>query len=252
MKPEENGAWPPPRKNSVAIRNMFSSVARRYDLANRVMSLGRDPFWRSTLARRVKVLEAPGRLLDLAAGTGDQIVAVKSVRPDMEVTGLDLSTVMMELARPKFAGLSPPAPVMVEGDALDLPFEGGRFDSVSISFGLRNIPARAELYRQVLRVLKPGGRFLVLEMYHDREDVFAPLIRLYMKKVVPLLGGRLISREREAYRYLVSSIMAFPRPEDLAAEMTAAGFESVAFRIYTFRTVMLVWGEKPAAAGAPG
>lgn len=239
-----------PRPSSVTIRNMFSSVAQRYDLANRVMSLGRDLFWREALARRVKILESPGRLLDLATGTGDQIVAIKRARPDMAVTGLDLSPAMVELAGPKFARLAPPRPEMLVGDALDLPFDDDSFDSVSISFGLRNITARAELYGQVLRVLKPGGRFLALEMYYDRQTPASPLVGFYLKNIIPVLGGRIVSREKEAYKYLVSSIMGFPRPEELAGEMTRAGFVSTAFLTYTFHVVMLVWGEKPAAVPA--
>lgn len=235
-----------PKVNSSAIKDMFGQVARRYDLANRVMSLGRDPFWRRALANRLKIVEAPGRLLDLAAGTGDQIVAAKKKFPNLEVTGLDLSAEMMRLAGPKFAALPGPAPEMLVGDALNLPFEPGSFDSVSISFGLRNIPDRAGVFSQVLRVLRPGGRFLVLEMYHDSESIFEPVVGFYLKKLIPFLGGRLISREKGAYRYLVSSIMGFPGPDKLMAEMKAAGFNELGCTSYTFNAVMLVWGQKPA------
>ncbi len=247
MSTAENQDPAGPPRGSVAIKNMFSSVARRYDLANRVMSLGRDLFWREALARRVTAPRGTGRLLDLAAGTGDQIVAVKRLRPDLAVTGLDLSPAMLELAAPKFAALAPPPPELLLGDALDLPFEAETFDAVSISFGLRNIKARPALYGEVLRVLKPGGRFLVLEMYHDRRTRTAPIIGFYLKTIIPVLGGRLVSREQEAYRYLTASILAFPRPEELAAEMAGAGFAALNFLTYTFNTVMLVWGEKPAA-----
>lgn len=226
---------------------MFAGVARRYDLANRLMSLGRDPFWRMALARRVKIIDRPGRLLDLASGTGDQIVAIKKLFPNLAVTGLDLSAPMMELAAPKLARLAPPKPEMVVGDALALPFDDNGFDSVSISFGLRNIPDRAALYKETLRVLKPGGRFLILEMYHDRDAVLAPVVNYYLRNIVPFLGGRIISREREAYHYLISSILAFPKPEKIIEEMGQAGFEDLAFSTYTFSTVMLVRGHKKTA-----
>lgn len=230
-------------KGAVAMRNMFSGLAGRYDLANRAMSLGRDVFWRQALARRLKVLDEPGRLLDLAAGTGDQIVAAKTARPALEVTGLDLAPAMLHLAERKFTRFAP-RPRLVVGDALATPFGEGEFDSVSISFGLRNVPDRAALMAEARRVLKPGGRFLVLEMFFDRLAPWAPAMRWYLNKVVPLVGGRLISHEREAYRYLAESIMGFPQPAELAREMAAAGFKGISYNTYTFHAAMLVWGDK--------
>jgi demethylmenaquinone methyltransferase/2-methoxy-6-polyprenyl-1,4-benzoquinol methylase len=230
---------------------MFDRVARRYDLANRVMSLGLDIRWRKALARRLKIIDQPGRLLDLAAGTGDQIVAAKRIHPSLAADGLDLSPAMVALAEPKWTGLAPPRPEMVIGSALSLPYPEGVFDSVSISFGLRNIPDRAGVYAQVRRVLKPGGRFLVLEAFHDRQSLWAPVTGFYLKRVMPALGGRLVSRERAAYDYLADSVLAFPRPEALGAELAGAGFGRIAFRVYAFSTVMLVWGDKPAD-GQPG
>ena len=233
------------RPVSRAMNHMFTGLAGRYDLANRVMSLGRDLFWRQALARRVKIIDPPGRLLDLAAGTGDQIVAIKKIHPQLAAAGLDLSAAMLELAAPKLARLTPPIPETIVGDALDLPWGEGTFDSVSISFGLRNIPARDELYRQVLRVLKPGGRFLVLEMYHDRRALLAPAVSFYLRRVAPVLGGRLISRQPEAYKYLATSILGFPQPEALAEEMAGAGFTALNIQKFNFNTVMLVLAEKP-------
>ena len=118
MKMETLEAGPKSGKNSQAIGRMFDKVARRYDLANRLMSLGRDPFWRAAAARRLKIIDAPGRLLDLAAGTGDQIVAAKRIFPGLEAVGLDLSASMMKLAEPKFNKLSPPPPPLIARGAL--------------------------------------------------------------------------------------------------------------------------------------
>jgi len=225
---------------------MFSGLARRYDLVNRVLSLGRDRSWRLALARGLKIMEPPGRLLDLASGTGDQIVAAKKLWPGLAVTGLDLAPDMLALARPKLAGLPAPAPELVVGDALDPPFTEAGFDSVSISFGLRNISRRRELYAQVRRVLRPGGRFLILELFHNPRSPWAGLTGFYLRSVVPFLGGRILTRSGEAYRYLADSILAFPQPAQLAGELAEAGFTALTVRLYTFESAMLVCGEKPA------
>jgi demethylmenaquinone methyltransferase/2-methoxy-6-polyprenyl-1,4-benzoquinol methylase len=233
------------RQEPRALRAMFSNVARRYDLVNRILSLGRDPFWRRALARRLKIVEPPGRLLDLASGTGDQIVAAKKLWPDLAVTGLDIASDMLALARPKLAGLPGPGPELVMGNALELPFAEASFDSVSISFGLRNISPRRELYAQVRRVLKPGGRFLILELFHSPHSPWAALTRFYLRHVVPVLGGRILTRSPAAYRYLADSILAFPQPAQLAEELAEAGFTALTGRLYTFDSALLICGEKP-------
>ena len=233
------------RREPLALRDMFSGLARRYDLVNRVLSLGRDRSWRLALARGLKIMEPPGRLLDLASGTGDQIVAAKKLWPGLAVTGLDLAPDMLALARPKLAGLTAPAPELVVGDALALPFDEAGFDSVSISFGLRNISRRRELYAQVRRVLRPGGRFLILELFHNPGSPWAGLTGFYLQSVVPFLGGRILTRSGEAYRYLADSILAFPQPARLAGELAEAGFTALTVRLYTFESAMLVCGEKP-------
>jgi len=233
------------RQDPLVIRDMFSGLARRYDLVNRVLSLGRDNFWRLALARRLKIVDPPGRLLDLGAGTGAQIAAAKKLRPDLAVTGLDQSPDMLALARQKLARLPAPAPELIAGDALALPFAESSFDSVSISFGLRNISQRQALYAQVRRVLKPGGRFLILELFHNPQSPWAGLTGFYLKRLVPFLGGRVLTRSGAAYRYLSDSILAFPQPARLAEELAEAGFTALTGRLYTFESALLVCGEKP-------
>ncbi len=237
------------RQDPRILRDMFSGLAHRYDLVNRVLSLGRDTFWRQALARRLKIIEPPGHLLDLAAGTGDQIVAAKKLRPGLAVTGLDRTPDMLALARPKLARLPSPAPELIEGDALALPFAESSFDSVSISFGLRNISRRQDLYAQVRRVLKPGGRFLILELFHNPQSPWAGLTGFYLRRLVPFLGGRLLTRSGAAYHYLSESILAFPQPARLAEELAEAGFTALTGRLYTFESAMLVSGEKPEKPG---
>jgi demethylmenaquinone methyltransferase/2-methoxy-6-polyprenyl-1,4-benzoquinol methylase len=180
--------------------------------------------------------------LDLATGTGGQIAVAKKLRPDLAVTGLDLAPDMLDLARLKLARLPAPAPELIAGDALALPFAESSFDSVSISFGLRNISRRPALYAQVLRVLKPGGRFLILELFHNPQSAWAGLTGFYLRRLAPFIGGRVLG---EAHRCLADSILTFPQPARLAEELAEAGFTALTGRLYTFESALLVCGEKP-------
>jgi demethylmenaquinone methyltransferase/2-methoxy-6-polyprenyl-1,4-benzoquinol methylase len=224
---------------------MFGEISSLYDLLTHVLSFGRDFFWRKALARRLLALRSPGSFLDLAAGTGDQLIAIRRMWPQARLTGLDFAKPMLALARKKFEKIKGPSPTLVEGDALSLPFQPDSFDSVSISFGLRNIKDRQGLFRSVLKVLKPGGRFLALEMFFDPRAPWAPLHRFHLEKVGPFLGDLAFGRRTEAYRYLADSIKAFPHPAALAGEMELAGFQGLGYHAYTFGAVMLAWGGKP-------
>jgi demethylmenaquinone methyltransferase/2-methoxy-6-polyprenyl-1,4-benzoquinol methylase len=199
------------------------------------------------LARRLKADSPKGSFLDLATGTGEQLLAAKELWPESTVVGLDFSRPMLELARTKIdkLRLAPPAPVLVEADALEAPFEDAAFDSVSISFGLRNILDRKELYRTVMRILKPLGRFLVLELYFDSRQPLACLQRLYLEHITPLLASALFWSQRKEYIYLSRTVLAFPHPALIADEMKQAGFIGLDLRTFTFGTAMLVWGHKP-------
>jgi demethylmenaquinone methyltransferase/2-methoxy-6-polyprenyl-1,4-benzoquinol methylase len=230
---------------------MFAEISPRYDLLNRVMSLGRDISWRHALSRRILVLQPPGNLLDLATGTGDQIVSIKRFWPEAEITGLDFAAPMLRLAKEKLRlameghRIAGPLPGLVKGDAVRPDLPSGSFDSVSISFGLRNIADRKGLYGSALDLLRPGGRFLVLEIFFDPRGLFAPLYRRHLMTVIPFLAARVFGCPAEAYRYLGASIMKFPHPELLVDELERAGFVDLGFHTYTFGVAMVVWGHKP-------
>jgi demethylmenaquinone methyltransferase/2-methoxy-6-polyprenyl-1,4-benzoquinol methylase len=233
------------------IRDMFQDITPRYDFLNRVMSLGRDLFWRHNLTRRLLVLQSPGNFLDLATGTGDQLISIKAHWPDVYITGLDFSLPMLNQARAKLSDLkglnrlSGPAPALIHADALkaDLPPES--FDSISISFGLRNINPRKKLYQRVIPLLKPGGRFLILEMFLEPRSPWAPLYHRYLTGVIPFIAGKIFQCSAEAYRYLGSSIERFPHPESLIDELKQAGLTELGYHTYTFGVAMLVWGHRP-------
>jgi demethylmenaquinone methyltransferase/2-methoxy-6-polyprenyl-1,4-benzoquinol methylase len=223
---------------------MFGNITAHYDLLNHLFSLGRDIFWRKTLARRLLVIDPPGRFLDLAAGSGDQLVANHKQWPEAVQTGLDFSRPMLDLAMAKVEG----KPInLVLGDVLEPPFEDNLFDSISISFGLRNLADRQELYKQTLRILKPGGRFLVMEMFYEPRHLLAPVTGFILKKATPWVANRLFKASKDAYRYLGHSILSFPHPAVILDEMAKTGFQKLGYRTYTFDIAMLVWGHKPLA-----
>lgn len=197
---------------------MFDRIAGRYDLLNRLMSFGLDQAWRRKLCR---VVEAPegARLLDLATGTADVALMLSHVWPTSSVVGSDPSAGMLEVGREKVArgGLS--ARITLEqGDAQALPFADASFDGVTMAFGIRNVPDRVAALREMHRVTRPGGRVGVLELAEPDN----PFARLHVHHIVPRLGA-FISGAKE-YRYLQTSIEAFPPPDAFCELMRAAGF----------------------------
>jgi demethylmenaquinone methyltransferase/2-methoxy-6-polyprenyl-1,4-benzoquinol methylase len=228
------------------LKAMFNSVSSRYDLLNHFLSLGRDNFWREALARRLMARDYPGRFLDLATGSGDQLLAIRDHWPYAELTGLDFSDSMLGIARKKLNKHYPNDEIdLILGDVYEPPFEPSSFDSVSISFGLRNLGKRELLYEQAFRVLKPGGRFLILELFFDNRGLIAPIHRFHVEIVTPWLAGMLFRSQNKAYNYLSRSVFNFPHPAVIVDELMEAGFKGVEYQTYTFSSTMLVWGQKP-------
>ncbi|MDR1036604.1 MAG: ubiquinone/menaquinone biosynthesis methyltransferase [Deltaproteobacteria bacterium] len=234
------------RQYSGSIQTMFNGVSERYDLLCTFLSFGRDQFWRKALARRLTAREYPGSFLDLATGSGEQLLAIRSLWPYAKLTGLDFSAPMLNVAKEKLAKQGFDEDVdLVLGDVYDAPFEPGSFDSVSISFGLRNLPDRKAIYQEVKTLLKPGGRFLILELFYDSRNFLAPVHRFHLASVSPWLAGRFFYNQGKAYEYLSQSIMDFPHPAIIMDELEEAGFKGVEHQTYTFHSAMLVWGQKP-------
>jgi demethylmenaquinone methyltransferase/2-methoxy-6-polyprenyl-1,4-benzoquinol methylase len=222
---------------------MFSSIAPRYDLLNRLLSLGTDRKWRREAVAWTKP-ETGGAHLDVATGTAD--VALEIFRQkgnEAFVAGVDISGRMMRIGREKAAraGLSDRmAFVQAPGEAL--PFRDNVFDSASIAFGIRNVVHRDLGLREMCRVVKPGGRVIVLEFSQPETALFGALYRLYFTKVLPRAGG-LLSR-RSAYVYLPDSVEEFPPPREFAKSMRDAGCDPVTFRPLTRGIVTLYVGVK--------
>jgi demethylmenaquinone methyltransferase/2-methoxy-6-polyprenyl-1,4-benzoquinol methylase len=215
------------------VRTMFGAIARRYDLLNHLLSLSLDVRWRRDAAREAGH-ETSLRVLDLCGGTGDLSVALaQRDDPPSLVVCCDFSHPMLALARPKFArkGLGDRC-VVVEGDALRLPFRDGSFDVVTIGFGVRNLADMSAGFGEILRVLAPGGRLVVLEFSRPTGPLMSKLYGFYLKTVVPRLGDGASGR-RGAYVYLARTIGQFPAPDLLAGMIRETGFAAVGWRPLT-------------------
>ncbi|HEY3497752.1 MAG TPA: bifunctional demethylmenaquinone methyltransferase/2-methoxy-6-polyprenyl-1,4-benzoquinol methylase UbiE [Polyangiaceae bacterium] len=219
---------------------MFDAIAPRYDLVNRLISLGIDQSWRRRTVRALE-LGPHAEVLDLATGTGDLAVMIARSQPGTRVVGLDPSGKMLEIAGEKLQaqGLSGRSE-LVQGDAQALPFADARFDAVTIAFGIRNVPDRARALREMARVTKPGGRVAVLELSEPRGGLLGPLARFHVHTVVPYVGA-LLSGAAE-YRYLQRSIANFPPADEFSAMLEAAGLRVLEQTSLTFGVCHLYVG----------
>ncbi len=237
------GARETPRGGSGA---MFDRIARRYDLLNRVLSVGLDQGWRRATIDALRL--APGqRVLDVATGTADLALTAARRVPGITVDGIDPSREMLAIGRGKAraAALAPRVALAV-GDAQALPFPDATFDAAMIAFGIRNVPDRPRGLSEMRRVTRPGGRVAVLELVEPRSS-FA---RLWVRRIVPRLGA-LLSGAAE-YRYLQTSIAAFPPPAEFATLMRGAGLDVEVVRPMGLGSCCLFVGVVPPAGVALG
>ncbi len=226
---------------------MFDQIAGRYDMLNRLMSMGIDQSWRR---KTVAALSLPSnsRVLDLATGTGDLALMIARIHPDAEVIGSDPSSRMLEVGVEKVARSGASGRVRLElGDAQALPYETDSFDGCCIAFGIRNVPDRDAALAEMARVTKPGGRVAVLELGEPSVGWLSPIARFHVRKIIPRLGG-MLSGSRE-YKYLQESIAAFPAADAFAAQMQAAGLDVLEVNPLTFGACNLFVAE-PRVAGA--
>ncbi len=198
------------------VREMFSSIAGRYDLANHALSCGLDFLWRRQVVRIVERW-TPVQVLDVATGTGDLALLLQERFQRAAITGTDFSAEMLEVAKKK--GLKQ----TVLADARQLPFADETFDAVTIAFGLRNLPDWAEGLREMRRVIRPGGHLLVLDFSLPEATILRGFYRFYLHRIVPMIGG-LLTHRPEAYDYLGESIENFPRGAAMLRLIHAVGF----------------------------
>ena len=218
------------------VQDMFSRIARHYDLMNRLMTAGQDIQWRQKVVK-LAALKPGTRLLDLGAGTGDLAREALSQQPETRVVAADFTLEMMRVGQRN--GSLP----WSAADALRLPFGDKTFDAVVSGFLMRNVGDLQGALKEQYRTLKPSGRVVILDTTRPKRNLFSPFIWLHMHMVIPLVGG-LISGSRDAYNYLPDSTEGFVTAEELAARMAAVGFKQINFERHMFGTIAIHWGVK--------
>lgn len=219
---------------------MFDAIASRYDVLNRIMSMGLDQSWRRKAVAALE-LKTSDHVLDLATGTGDLAIMMASSIPGLKVTGVDPSANMIGVGKEKVVAQALTERVNLEiGDGQALPFEDNTFDGAVVSFGIRNFPNRLAGLKEMCRVTRPGRKVVILELSEPRQGITAPFARAYIHHVVPMLGAA-ISGQKE-YRYLQRSIQAFPEAQDFVTLMEEAGLVDAYARSLSFGAVHLYVG----------
>jgi len=232
VEPEEKAAY---------VREMFDDIAHRYDLLNSVLSAGIHKGWRG-FATRCACLELGNSVLDVCSGTGEWTPSLRqAVGPDGLVMAADFSLKMLQFGDARFRLETAQE---VQADASVLPFAENSFHAVTVGFGIRNVADRDKAFREMARVLKPGGRVVCLEFSQPPPGLFRTGYELHARHIMPKLGGA-ISGRPDAYAYLPASVARFDSRQQLAERMRGAGLESVRFVDLTFGLVCVHVGEKP-------
>jgi demethylmenaquinone methyltransferase/2-methoxy-6-polyprenyl-1,4-benzoquinol methylase len=224
---------------SAYVQALFTRIARRYDLLNRLMTAGQDVSWRREVIRRAAP-PAGARLLDLGAGTGDLALEALRQSPACRPVAADFTLAMLQVGRRRrgAGGLA-----WTGADALRLPFPAESFAAVVSGYLLRNVVDLPQALAEQRRVLQPGGRLVCLDTTRPRQNILYPFIQLHLHIVIPALG-RLLAGQAEAYTYLPDSTEDFLTAEQLATRLTEAGFREVSFRRVMFGTMAIHWGVK--------
>ncbi len=218
------------------VRNMFAQIAQHYDRMNGLMTAGQDSRWRRQVIRLAR-LHQQERLLDLGTGTGGLAREAKKQQPAVKVAAVDFTLRMLTAAEDR-------TPLdRCAADALQLPFQGETFDAVVSGFLMRNVVDVDQALHEQCRVLKPGGRLVILDTTRPQPNLFWPLAWTHMHIVIPILG-RLVAGSRDAYAYLIESTDNFLSASELASRMQKTGLRKIQFQVLMFRTIAIHWGER--------
>lgn len=207
------------------VAEMFNNISKRYDFLNHFLSMGIDKIWRKKAVKQLKDLK-PKRILDIATGTGDFAVALLKLNPE-EIIGVDISSGMLEVGNQKMKNRGFDNKIsLVLGDSENLQFEDAYFDGVTVAFGVRNFENLEKGLGDMLRVIKPGGRAVILEFSKPKKFPIKQLFGFYSKRLIPFVG-KMVSKDKRAYEYLPESVEAFPEGSAFMDIMTEVGYRNV-------------------------
>jgi demethylmenaquinone methyltransferase / 2-methoxy-6-polyprenyl-1,4-benzoquinol methylase len=224
------------------VRDMFAKIAPRYDAANRVLTAGMDEGWRK---RAIALLAPPrgGAVLDLCCGTGDVVFHLLRTDPTLAVTGIDFCAPMLDGARARAPREANGTATFIEGDVMALPFADASFDGATMGFSLRNVVDIDNVLREVLRVLKPGARFVNLDVSKAPNKLFKSAFDVYFYRLVPLVGA-IVGGSKQAYTYLPNSLTNHPNADELLGRFTRNGFADAGFVRLMGGSIAIHYGTK--------
>lgn len=225
------------------VADMFNSIAYRYDFLNRFLSAGIDVWWRKKAIQQLREI-APKKILDVATGTGDVAILTWRMLQPEKITGIDISEGMLELGRKKIEKLQLQQKIdLQKGDSETIRFEDDIFDAITVAFGVRNFQHLEKGLKEMHRVLRPGGKLVVLEFSKSDNGILSVLFNFYMNKVTPLIG-KLFSKNKDAYQYLNDSVQAFPEGQTFLNIMHDAGFTQTYLKKLSFGICTIYCGSK--------
>lgn len=231
--------------NKEKIHSLFNGISSDYDRLNHILSLNIDKIWRRRAVRKIADKKEPTEILDIACGTGDFSIAIAKKMPlGSHVTGLDLSEGMLAVMKEKVEKLGLADKIsMMQGDCENLPFADNSFDRVSVAFGVRNFEKKEKGLTEMLRVLKPDGRLVILELSLPSNSIARYLFKLYFLHILPLIGGK-VSGDKAAYSYLPASVLQFPKKKEFKAIMSNCGYANIRHKAFTLGVCRMYIGEK--------
>lgn len=237
-----------PFKNSAEskkeqVKNMFDAIAYRYDFLNRFLSAGIDVRWRKKAIRQLKRYR-PKQILDVATGTGDfALISYDILKPE-KITGIDISNAMLDIGKKKIAKAGLQQQIeLLNGDSEAILFDANSFDAVTVAFGVRNFENLEAGLQEIKRVLKPGGRLVILEFTRPSAPIIKEMYRFYMKFAAPKIG-KAISKDKDAYQYLNDSVMQFPEKESFIHILNKSAYRNAFYKTLTLGICTIYCAEK--------